>query len=354
MNDAKKIEQKTQKSSVITKCLIKAVLTVSALLIAWGVYVLKKPGFDKQQKTAVVITLPEEKSAFAQTEKAPSQEIFEDEIEKMGESPVMVENQPKIEAEKKEIFKDEILSVENKTEEKTPAKAVSEAQQPMIAIVIDDAGASTKRTEEVIGIDAPITLAFLPDSEHLAELLSNALSTQHEVIVHVPMQPRVQASLESDTLKVDMSDDELKEHFLRMLSVFDGFEIKGINNHMGSLFTESAPKLDVVAKILKEKGLYFLDSKTTQHSQVEAVAALDDVDVIARDVFLDNKNDYDSVLKQLKKAEKIARQRGSAVVIGHPKSETIRALKDWIQSFENKDIKLVYLSKLVKLKNKKN
>lgn len=356
MDKTEDLETKPQKSSALTKYLMGIVLILAVCVIAWCGYVLAKPRFDVYKRAAVVITLPGEKIEKAESEQAPVKEIFADEIETVAErvaiEPVMVaENEPQT---SKEIFEDEVLPETAQNQSPEDAAVVPDDKNAYIAVVIDDAGASHKHTQEVIAIDAPLTLAFLPDSEHLTDLLNDAVLSNHEIMVHVPMQPRVEASLEEDTLKVSMEDDVLKEHFLRMLSVFDGYDIKGVNNHMGSFFTESASKLDVVMRVLKQRGLFFLDSKTTPYSQVEAVGALDDVPVVSRDVFLDNNNNYQAVMKQLKKAEKIAKKNGSAIVIGHPKSETIKAVADWAKTLENKDVKLVYLSRLVDMQNKKN
>jgi polysaccharide deacetylase 2 family uncharacterized protein YibQ len=77
------------------------------------------------------------------------------------------------------------------------------------------------------------------------------------------------------------------------------------------------------------------------------VAADYGVPYIARDVFLDNENDYNYIMGQLKQAEKIALKYGQAVAIGHPHSQTIRALQDWLPTVEQKGITLVHVSDLV-------
>ena len=96
--------------------------------------------------------------------------------------------------------------------------------------------------------------------------------------------------------------------------------------------------------------MYFLDSKTSKYSQGANVAAMEGVDYIARDVFLDNDNDHEKILKQFKKTENIARNKGFAVAIGHPKSQTFAALKDWLAKLDDQSIKLVHLNKLIALK----
>lgn len=220
-----------------------------------------------------------------------------------------------------------------------------------VAVVIDDMGISPRRTKEMLSVKAPITSSFLTYGNNLKEYLGEAVEAGHEIMVHTPMEPKVQADLAPDTLKISMSDEEIEKNFSDMLAKFEGFKIKGINNHMGSLFTESAQKLDAMMKILKQKNMYFLDSKTSEYSQGENVAKMEGVVYVARDVFLDNDNDYQKVRNQLAKLEKIAEKRGFAVAIGHPKIQTYAALKDWLPTIGEKNIKLVHLSELIDLKN---
>lgn len=233
------------------------------------------------------------------------------------------------------------------------APAATENGEYVISIVIDDMGINQQRTKDIIAIQAPLTSSFLTYGKNLEELCKAAENAGHEVMLHAPMEPKVEAALAPDTLKIEMSDEEIKDGFLNMLGKFEGVDLKGINNHMGSRFTESAPKLDVVMKILKDKNMFFLDSKTSEYTTGDKVAALEGVRYLSRDVFLDNQNDYEYVLKQLQKLEKIALKQGYAVGIGHPKSATVEALTDWLKDLEGKPIKLVALSELMDMKNPK-
>ena len=97
--------------------------------------------------------------------------------------------------------------------------------------------------------------------------------------------------------------------------------------------------------------LYFLDSKTTPKSVGEKTAKKYGVDYAHRHVFLDNNNDKKYILKQLAQTERIAKKNGYAVAIGHPKSKTYEALKEWVKTLPEKGIKLVHMSEIVKVLN---
>ena len=146
-----------------------------------------------------------------------------------------------------------------------------------------------------------------------------------------------------------MSDEEIKTNFEQMLKKFPG--IKGVNNHMGSKFTENRQKMSDIMEILHKHDLFFLDSKTTPKSVGKSTAAQYDVDYAHRHVFLDNNNDKSYILQQLKITERIAQKNGYAVAIGHPKSQTYNALKEWLPTVSDKGLKIVHMSEIVKVLN---
>lgn len=222
---------------------------------------------------------------------------------------------------------------------------------PLVAVVIDDMGINQPRTRDIISLQAPLTSSFLTYGKNLAHLAANAKEAGHEIMIHAPMEPKVRANLAPDTLMADMDEDTIRTMFETMLERFENITVSGINNHMGSKFTEDKEKLGVVMNILKQRKMFFLDSKTTASSKGRELAMEDGVDYAARDVFLDNENDYDYIMKQLALTENIARKKGFAVAICHPKSQTYLALKDWLKTLGSKDIRLVHVSEIVRAVN---
>ena len=223
----------------------------------------------------------------------------------------------------------------------------------MVAVVIDDMGVSVPHTRDILSLEKPITASFLTYGAANRKQVKAAKEKGFEVMLHVPMMPHAKADLAPVTLSPDMTEDEIKNDFVQMLNRYKGLGIKGINNHMGSLFTEDEKSLGYVMQILKDKNLFFLDSKTTAKSVGAKVAAEYGVPYIARDVFLDNENDYNYIMEQLRRTEKIAHMRGYAVAIGHPRTQTYLALRDWMKELPDRKIRLVRLGDLVRDVNKK-
>ena len=242
------------------------------------------------------------------------------------------------------------VSEKENTAEKA-VKATDKENKVLVAVVIDDIGLSVPFTNQIANIKYPLTVSFLPygaSDKAQVEKLKNA---GFEVMLHAPMMPRVPADLAPVTLSPKMNKAEIQEKLLKMMDRFNGTGMHGINNHMGSAFTENREAMAAVMEVLQERGMYFLDSKTTSRSVGRAVSKEYGVPYVARDVFLDNERRYDYIMGQFRATERVAKSKGYAIAIGHPYPQTLQALKDWLKDIEKRGIKIVPLSDLVAKNN---
>ncbi|MEQ9334011.1 divergent polysaccharide deacetylase family protein [Thalassobaculum sp.] len=201
--------------------------------------------------------------------------------------------------------------------------------RPMIAIVLDDLGIDKRRGRRAIELPAPVTLAFLPYATELEEQTVLARQRGHELLVHVPMQPQDHNSDPGpNVLDVDLGVAELRGRIAWNLRQFDGYV--GVNNHMGSRFTESEDGMRLVVEEMRDRGLLFLDSLTSGRSVGEREARAAGIPTTRRDVFLDNTDTAAEVELRLAQTERVARETGSAIAIGHPRDATLNVLEAWI------------------------
>ena len=123
----------------------------------------------------------------------------------------------------------------------------------------------------------------------------------------------------------------------------------GVNNHMGSKIMEDKRILNIFFKILKEKELIFVDSKTTNKSVAKDLAKKYNLKFYERDIFIDNKN-LNIVKKNLVKALEIAKKKKIAIAIGHVGPAggkiTVQAIKEFYAEYKNQKIKFITLSEL--------
>ena len=252
--------------------------------------------------------------------------------------------EPKAEVEQKVEAKAENALVP--AEEKAVNKA-DESKKVQVAVVIDDLGLSVPFTNQMAEIKYPITVSFLPYGMSNKKQVMQLKNAGMEVMLHVPMMPRVPADLAPVTLSPKMSKAEIQEKLLTMMERFNDTGMQGINNHMGSAFTENREALSAVMEILKEKKMFFLDSVTTSRSVGRSVSREYGVPFVARDVFLDNERNYNYIMGQFRETERVARKKGYAIAIGHPYPQTLQALRDWLKQTEEKNIEVVPLSFLV-------
>jgi polysaccharide deacetylase 2 family uncharacterized protein YibQ len=221
-------------------------------------------------------------------------------------------------------------------------------ETPAIAVVIDDLGGDVVRTNAAIALPANVTLSFLPYPQRSLELSRRAHLAGHEVIVHLPMQPMGGANPGDRALKVGLPSDELQQRLGWALSRVSDYD--GINNHMGSRFTASRADLVPIMRELKGRGLFFLDSRTTEKTQVEGVAREAGVLTGSRDIFIDGERSAAAIARQLALIEDFARKSGNVIAIGHPYPETLNALSKWTKTIKERGFRLAPLREVLLLR----
>lgn len=272
--------------------------------------------------------------------------------EPQEEKPDIVVHELKIEQRKPRTLNipDYIPPSEKARVEKWKENAVDvDAPEGMarIVIIIDDVGVNYSAAKELMDIKQPLTMAFLPYARNVESLAAESKAAGHELMIHMPMEPM---NTDLDTgdivLKTGYSLKKFDSMMDTALASFDGYV--GVNNHMGSKFTADPESMRRLMDRLYEEGLLFVDSRTIHTSVAEQTASDFFVPNITRDVFLDHDPSEEGVRASLAKVERIAREYGKVVAIGHPKAHTIKILKEWLPTLTDKNMVLVPVSTVIK------
>lgn len=213
--------------------------------------------------------------------------------------------------------------------EQVAAAVRPDPNAPKMAIVIDDMGENMKLAQGLAELDIHITFSIWPNSSHVAETINIARKHGNEIMIHLPMQPKGYPRINpgSDALLLGMSPAQISRTVMAAVKNVPGAH--GLNNHMGSRFTEDYQGMKQVMQLLKKEKLFFLDSRTTPKSMGSRAASEAGVTFYERNIFLDNVKDVAAIKYQLSKAAQIARKKGQAIAIGHPHRETLKAIRKW-------------------------
>jgi len=221
-----------------------------------------------------------------------------------------------------------------------------EGEKPKLVIIIDDFGNRMNVFNSMISLDYNITYSILPQltfSQETAEIVNNK---GLDVMLHLPMEPKEMNRYNPGIGALLKSDDEdivVEKMTLNLDSV--PYAI-GANNHMGSAYTQYKEGLDVVMKILNERSMFFLDSKTAPGRISQRSAKRNGIPYLSRNIFLDNEQNVEAIGRQLFKAVKIANKTGKVIAIGHPYMATYEALARYLPEIETQGIRIAKVSEL--------
>ena len=221
---------------------------------------------------------------------------------------------------------------------------------PRIALIIDDIGFSPYRTRKFLELGIPITFSILPRLEKSRDLAIEVHEKGHEIMLHQPMEPyNSDIDPGPGALYSGFTADRIGNTIEKNIDSVP-FAI-GVNNHMGSKFTECQKEVNEALRVINRVGLFFVDSLTTSHSTAYKTARRLHMPSAYRNKFLDNIPDESAIHSQLHKLIRYSSKYGHAIGIGHPYPETARAIRRFLGEFEASGVSLVYVSQVLSLRN---
>jgi polysaccharide deacetylase 2 family uncharacterized protein YibQ len=215
---------------------------------------------------------------------------------------------------------------------------------PRLAIILDDLGSDRAAAEAIFALPYPLTISVLPNHEHSTEIANEAHRRGYQVMLHLPMQSIANETPEAQELRLGMPATQVTAFVEQFLENVPG--VVGINNHQGSQATSDPELMDELMPVLRDRHLFYVDSRTTTATVAFDTAQSFGVRSAFRNVpFLDDVAEVAAVRKQLELALRGAREKGEAIAIGHPHPATLQALREILPRAQG--IRLVFVSELV-------
>ncbi len=215
-----------------------------------------------------------------------------------------------------------------------------------LAIIIDDIGYDRAAADSVLALGFPVTVSVLPHLPLSNDVAEEAYRRGDQVMLHLPMQSEEEsAKTENVELRVGMRAGEVNSILTGMLDTVP--HVVGVNNHQGSLATSDPQLMAELMPELRQRGLFFIDSRTEAKTVAYDAAKRAGVRAASRKVFLDDTASREAIIAQLQLAAKDAQRDSSAIAIGHPRPATIAALAEEVPHLESSGVQLVFASELV-------
>ena len=262
----------------------------------------------------------------------PEKKIEPEQIEKTGEK-----------TEDKSVSTPDMTAIESYkyTWSKTDA-------MPPVVIIIDDFGQNAGQLlDDFSALPKEIAFSILPDLPYTQTVARLAEKTNHETLIHIPMQALDhQANPGKRYIRTGMDkyaiSDLLQDFYAQIPNAV------AANNHMGSEVTSDLATMNIILEELDNLGLYFLDSATTNKSAAFTAAKNLGLKIGKRDIFLDVPDNSDATI--INKIEGLAKYKGRnepVVIITHCHNrEKLNALQKFLTQIDNMGIELISVSKL--------
>ena len=238
---------------------------------------------------------------------------------------------------------------EIKNQERTEAvKDIDQDTLGVIVLVIDDFGYRNDNISDgFLNLSIPITCAIIPGHIASKKFAEKAVSHGKEVIIHMPMESENYSPGEDEYKLLTSMTSELLEN--KLIQAFESLpEAIGMNNHQGSKATSDSKTMTVLASVLKDRGKYFIDSRTSPLTIGEKTMISFGVPTARRNIFLDNNNDLDKIEEQMNKLANSAKKNGVAVGLGHARKNTLTVIEKVVPDLLDKGFVFQFASQVVK------
>ena len=203
-----------------------------------------------------------------------------------------------------------------------------------IEIIIDDFGYHHNEiVKDFIDVSFPVTYAIIPGLAHSDKIARELGRKNKAVMIHMPMEPQ-QGPVESGafTLLTTLSAEEIRSRMRKAIETIPF--AAGVNNHMGSKATTDSLLLSAAFTELQKSNYYFVDSRTSSESIAYEMAHELGIPARRNDIFLDPVDNQETIAQKIYALAETAKRNGSAIGIGHPRPNTLAALREVVPELQ--------------------
>lgn len=227
------------------------------------------------------------------------------------------------------------------------AASVEKRGTARMAIVLDDFGNAYDIVETYNSMGIPLTYAVLPYEKYSAAVANAGAAAGQDIMVHLPMESESNVTPESTTIRTGMSDSEVKTTTNNALASVP--HAIGVNNHQGSKATADSRVMADVMSVVSNRGMFFLDSRTSSASVAQSTARKYGIPTGANELFLDNSSAVADIEARLQQAADIAfdSSSGYVVVIGHARPNTATALQNMYKKLQAEGIEFIFVRSIL-------
>ena len=208
---------------------------------------------------------------------------------------------------------------------------------PAVAIIFDDLGESLADLKELYSLNIPLTISVIPGLRFSKNIAHIGARCGFSVFIHLPLEPKKRDLTKNTPYRFISGQLSIRDNQALLRKYLNSVRIAtGVNNHMGSLATEDPELMALVIKEVKNKGLVFVDSRTSGESVAYEIANAQGMACAYNQGFLDSVSGQEAMMNNFNKLIESARRNGQIIVIAHPRKSTIKFLKDNLVEFKKK------------------
>ncbi len=221
---------------------------------------------------------------------------------------------------------------------------------PKISLIYEEYGLSEKKDKEIIdNLSNNITFLLSPNVDNAEEKAIKIHDTNRELWMDLPVDSfdYPDKDVGGIALLLSNSISENKSNLQKILSTFPYYA--GVVFTGDASFFLNKEESRITSKFLKERGIAIFSRKKKYGTLLEKMAEIDKKMIYGyADIHIDASQSLEKIDNAFYELERMAEKKGNSIGIFKGYPITIKKIKEWETKLEEKGIKIVPLSQVIK------